>query len=85
MITQHLILTDPPEGTTGPHFTDTKLWACKGCRATIGEGFVITHHDLCPEMPLGREREHIDRLKANVRSMQESLERKTTRAAPRLV
>jgi hypothetical protein len=76
VITQHLILIDPPEGTTGLHFTDTKIWACAGCKATIGEGNVIEHHDYCPGMPLGREREHVDRLKVNVRSMQESLERK---------
>lgn len=41
MITQHLILTDP---------LVTRVWACKGCRATIGEGRVITHPDDCPEM-----------------------------------
>lgn len=52
MITQRLVLADPPVGMTGLHFTDTKVWACAGCGATItGElGHLIAHPDDCPEM-----------------------------------
>jgi hypothetical protein len=52
MITQRLILIDPGPGTVGLHYTDTQVWACRGCRSMItGEdgGSIIVHPDDCPE------------------------------------
>lgn len=62
MIVQRLILADG-------------LWTCPGCKARIEDG-VMAHHDYCPEVPQGRERGLIDRLRGNVRAQQVALERK---------
>jgi len=55
--TQRLVLADLPEGTTGLHFTDTRVWACAGCGARIRGGNTITHPDDCPETGMAEERE----------------------------
>jgi hypothetical protein len=46
VIRQQLALIPAPPGVEGLHFTDTHLWACGGCFATI-EGQVISHKDDC--------------------------------------
>lgn len=54
MITQRLILIDPPEDVIGLDLI-VKVWACAGCLATFspdeqGNGTCMVHPDTCPEI-----------------------------------
>ena|ERR1700729_507779 len=63
MITQLLVLTDPPPGTIGIGPADTKVWACGGCGAQLTSAdlhgtsaeSVIDHADDCPEIAKAAE------------------------------
>lgn len=57
------------------------LWACAGCKAKFtpgadGSGTFIVHHDMCQQVPSGRDRSLIDSLRRIIREMQVVAERK---------
>jgi hypothetical protein len=54
VITQRLILIEPPEDVIGLDLI-VKVWACAGCRVTFshdenGRGTFLVHPDDCPEL-----------------------------------